>query len=286
MELVVKFSAKMLFDDFCLKIYFWPFLSYLANMKGVCPIYPAPPGPPSPLPPIPTYQPTPPTTTTLAPCPAMPLVCQADGSRPIPYCPCIDPRQQMASSQAITNQALISAPLLTNQAYISQQPTLGYQQYVVSPSLVLSQPLDTQQQYAVISSPVLNQFSAGQQQQFSSPVPAISQHLVKQDVITDQQPVAQTPISQDQPKADPVTIHQMIMNHPSSSPSTAMTAEQLAILQQQMADQNKPMTTDELVEVLDLQSLEFKNAKATNNQGASEMMIFSHLPETQTAKRR
>ncbi|XP_065361779.1 uncharacterized protein LOC135955354 [Calliphora vicina] len=91
----------MLFDDLCLKIYFWPFLSYLASLKGLCPFYP--PGyfpfttmPPnngmSSTSPIPTFQPTPPTT--LPPCPADPLVCLAGGERPIPYCPCIDPRQQ------------------------------------------------------------------------------------------------------------------------------------------------------------------------------------------------
>lgn len=32
--------------------------------------------------------------TTLLPCPAEPLACLPGGERPIPYCPCIDPRYQ------------------------------------------------------------------------------------------------------------------------------------------------------------------------------------------------
>nr|AAN71192.1 GH24648p [Drosophila melanogaster]ACN12157.1 MIP05450p [Drosophila melanogaster] len=158
----------VLLDEFCVKVYFWPFLSYLASIKGWCPLYPPgyypiyalppPQGPPYPAPPpppppfqpigplippqpalpstpavIPTFQPTPPnpqtpvtpplittsssttssttsttglTTTTTAgttlplpmpTCPSQPLVCLTGGARPLPNCPCIDPRQQQNS---------------------------------------------------------------------------------------------------------------------------------------------------------------------------------------------
>ncbi|XP_033157021.1 venom serine protease Bi-VSP isoform X2 [Drosophila mauritiana] len=162
----------VLLDEFCVKVYFWPFLSYLASIKGWCPLYPPgyypiyalppPQGPPYPAPPpppplqpigplippqpalpstpavIPTFQPTPPnpqtpvtpplittsssttssttlsttsttgltTTTTTAgttlplpvpTCPSQPLVCLPGGARPLPNCPCIDPRQQQNS---------------------------------------------------------------------------------------------------------------------------------------------------------------------------------------------
>lgn len=112
----------MIFTDLCLKIYFWPFLSYLANIKGLCPYYPYGYFPIITLPPgtiltpntiIPTFQPTPPIVTTLAPCPAMPLVCLAGGVRPIPYCPCIDPRQNMQTTTAAPNSALRLAPTET-----------------------------------------------------------------------------------------------------------------------------------------------------------------------------
>ncbi|XP_030380379.1 serine proteinase stubble [Scaptodrosophila lebanonensis] len=98
-------------------------------MKGLCPAYPPgyfpvitlPPGtvltpspsviptfqptppfpqtpPTPPTPPVPTYVPTFPAPTivppTLAPCPPEPLVCLPGGARPLPNCPCIDPRQQ------------------------------------------------------------------------------------------------------------------------------------------------------------------------------------------------
>ncbi|KAH8239069.1 hypothetical protein KR032_000333 [Drosophila birchii] len=166
----------VLLDDFCVKVYFWPFLSYLASIKGWCPLYPPgyypiyalpPPQPPQQFPPqfpppvpqqptvpliplqpalpstpavIPTFQPTPPypqtpsvppplittssstttsstTTTTgvttlstagttlpvpVPTCPSQPLVCLPGGVRPLPNCPCIDPRQQ--------NSPLVSAP--------------------------------------------------------------------------------------------------------------------------------------------------------------------------------
>ncbi|KAH8259585.1 hypothetical protein KR026_007031 [Drosophila bipectinata] len=164
----------VLLDEFCVKVYFWPFLSYLASIKGWCPLYPPgyypiyalpppqppllpqppqfpppqpPIGPPPLIPPpnafpstpavIPTFQPTPPfpqtpvtppliptsssttTSTTLSTttttsgttistagttlpipvptCPSQPLVCLAGGARPLPNCPCIDPRQQQNS---------------------------------------------------------------------------------------------------------------------------------------------------------------------------------------------
>ncbi|XP_016935480.4 proclotting enzyme [Drosophila suzukii] len=153
----------VLLDDFCVKVFFWPFLSYLATIKGWCPLYPPgyypiyaippppPQGPPYPplqpigplIPPqpafpstpavIPTFQPTPPnpqtpvtpplfttsssttvsttsttggtTTSTagttlpvpVATCPSQPLVCLPGGARPLPNCPCIDPRQQQNS---------------------------------------------------------------------------------------------------------------------------------------------------------------------------------------------
>lgn len=97
----------MIFDDLCMKIYFWPFLSYLASLKGICPYYPNGALPITTLPPItitsttpiPTYQPTPPIT--LPPCPADPLVCLTGGVRPISYCPCIDPRQSSQNTTAI-----------------------------------------------------------------------------------------------------------------------------------------------------------------------------------------
>ncbi|KAL7731985.1 hypothetical protein ACLKA6_015749 [Drosophila palustris] len=133
----------MLLSDFCVRVYFWPFLSYLASIKGLCPLYPTGYYPvyTYPLPPtapltsstfaaIPTFQPTPPltsstttattttttttssstTTTTTATtsgtttttstslpvttCPPQPFVCLPGGVRPLPDCPCIDPRQQ------------------------------------------------------------------------------------------------------------------------------------------------------------------------------------------------
>lgn len=94
---------RMIFDDLCLKIYFWPFLSYLAYIKGLCPYYAAGYWPYPTVPPnssIPTFEPTPPfVITTLEPCPADPLVCLPGGVRPIAYCPCIDPRQQLSQSQ-------------------------------------------------------------------------------------------------------------------------------------------------------------------------------------------
>lgn len=237
MELVVNFSAKMLFDDFCLKIYFWPFLTYLANLKGICPTYPGPypPPPPTPLPTItpfptistvPTYQPTPPppiTTTTLPPCPAMPLVCLANGDRPIPYCPCIDPRQQQ--SQALMQQQL------------QQQ-----QQQLASQSLA----------YQAVSS---------QQPQVIQPV---------------------------------VTTGQLMISHSETSPATAsqpdqpMTSAQFLVMQQQLAaaDPNSsspPMTNEQLVDLLDVQSLELR--KGTQVQSGSEMMVFSHLPGSKRRKR-
>ncbi|KAH8395326.1 hypothetical protein KR222_009419, partial [Zaprionus bogoriensis] len=73
---------RMLLEEFCVKVYFWPFLSYLASIKGLCPLYPTgyypvyplpPPfAPPAPLTPstytstavIPTFQPTPPFPQT------------------------------------------------------------------------------------------------------------------------------------------------------------------------------------------------------------------------------
>lgn len=103
----------MVLEDFCLKLYFWPFLSILAGLKGICPIYPYgyfPFIPPpitdmTPTSPIPSVQPTPPTT--LPPCPTDPLVCLPGGERPIEYCPCIDPRQQ--NGQATT----VGMPMIT-----------------------------------------------------------------------------------------------------------------------------------------------------------------------------
>ncbi|EDV95835.1 GH15922 [Drosophila grimshawi] len=80
----------MLLDEFCVKVYFWPFLSYLASIKGWCPLYPTgyfpvyytlpAPLPTPPLTPIltstsavpPTYQPTPPTTPF--PTPPLPTI--------------------------------------------------------------------------------------------------------------------------------------------------------------------------------------------------------------------
>ncbi|KAM7355856.1 uncharacterized protein ACRADG_001800 [Cochliomyia hominivorax] len=73
-------------------------LSQLASLKGLCPYY--------------SYYPvilvntttiTPTSTipiTTLQTCPVIPLVCLVGGQRPIPYCPCIDPRQQFNQNSA------------------------------------------------------------------------------------------------------------------------------------------------------------------------------------------
>lgn len=110
----------MLWTDLCYKLYFWPFLNYLAGIKGICPFYPGffplitlTPGTILTTPStvtttttttvttttttagttVPTFSPTPPTVLTLPPCPAQPLLCLNDGTPPIPYCPCIDPRQ-------------------------------------------------------------------------------------------------------------------------------------------------------------------------------------------------
>uniref|UniRef100_A0A1I8Q5A5 Uncharacterized protein n=1 Tax=Stomoxys calcitrans TaxID=35570 RepID=A0A1I8Q5A5_STOCA len=278
MELVLNFSAKMLFDDFCLKIYFWPFLTYLANIKGICPLYP---GPVSPTVPIPTYQPTPPTPTPLVPCPAMPLVCLPNGARPIPYCPCIDPRQQMGvAGQAITNQALVNQP----QSAQLQLPTNEGQQQ------------QQQQQYAL-----------SQQQQFAMPTTMMGQSLLPQQSLNNPSvirqplntPEAVRPLpnqsTTDQLLANQQTTHQANMTPANTLPQATsnqtpadqpMTGEQLAILQQQMAQLDKPMTTEELVELLDQHSLEFKMAAASQNQGASEMMIFSHLPDNQQGNKK
>ncbi|XP_034480573.1 proclotting enzyme [Drosophila innubila] len=120
----------MLLEDFCVRVYFWPFLSYLASIKGLCPVYPTGYYPVYTFPPltatltptsstsaaIPTFQPTPPlttsttttstttstTTTTTLPvttCPPQPFVCLPGGVRPLPDCPCIDPRQQSQQPQ-------------------------------------------------------------------------------------------------------------------------------------------------------------------------------------------
>ncbi|KAH8365709.1 hypothetical protein KR093_003636, partial [Drosophila rubida] len=161
---------SMLLEEFCVKVYFWPFLSYLASIKGLCPLYPTGYYPVYPLPPppiatlmppstsstpavIPTFQPTPPltlppltpplpqitttstttTTTSVATttstagttlpvptCPPSPFVCLPGGVRPLPDCPCIDPRQQqqqsggapvVASSVAIGSDMMIFVPL-------------------------------------------------------------------------------------------------------------------------------------------------------------------------------
>ncbi|XP_032290649.1 venom serine protease Bi-VSP [Drosophila virilis] len=161
----------MLLDEFCVKVYFWPFLSYLASIKGWCPPYP--PGYfafyPLPQPPIvpltptsthavyPTFQPTPPlpqtpptppfptpgstststtttttsttstsssttTTTTTgstssgstfpaATCPSSPFVCLPGGVRPLPDCPCIDPRQQQQQPPVIGSDMMVFMPL-------------------------------------------------------------------------------------------------------------------------------------------------------------------------------
>lgn len=83
----------MIFNDLCLKIIFWPVLSQLAGLKGLCPYYNIlPPVVPTIIISNTTLIPT--TTTILPPCPTFPLVCFTGGIRPIPYCPCIDPRLQ------------------------------------------------------------------------------------------------------------------------------------------------------------------------------------------------
>ncbi|XP_029408311.2 uncharacterized protein LOC115066514 [Bactrocera dorsalis] len=102
----------MLWNDLCYKLYFWPFLNYLAGIKGICPFYPVTTTTTTTTTAatttttttaattLPTF-PTPPTfpstsastITTLMPCPAQPLACLNGGTPPIPYCPCIDPRQ-------------------------------------------------------------------------------------------------------------------------------------------------------------------------------------------------
>lgn len=72
----------MLIGDFCLKVYLWPYLSYLANLKGLCSSYYYKPTlffPIITLPPgvtlgttIATFQPTPPTPTTVPTAPTTP----------------------------------------------------------------------------------------------------------------------------------------------------------------------------------------------------------------------
>ncbi|XP_034655539.1 venom serine protease Bi-VSP [Drosophila subobscura] len=180
-----KSHIMVLLEEFCVKVYFWPFLSYLASIKGWCPLYPPgyypvytwpqpqpqpqpPPFPPLPptgplippppaLPPtppgIPTFQPTPPnpqtpftpplittssstsTSTTLATtttttgvtttstagttlpvptCPPQPLVCLPGGVRPLPNCPCIDPRQNaplVAATGLVGSDMMVFMPL-------------------------------------------------------------------------------------------------------------------------------------------------------------------------------
>ncbi|XP_073840717.1 uncharacterized protein [Musca autumnalis] len=232
MEFSLNFSAKMLFNDFCLKIYFWPFLSYLANIKGICPPTgsPIPPTiiPPYTIPTIPTYQPTPPlpttttmapTTTTLPPCPAVPLVCLANGDRPIAYCPCIDPRQQMSAAQ---QQQMAAIEVIMN------QPT-------AAAAATIQQPLTLSQLTISHSS---------------------------QPVVDNQQAL---------------TMDQL------------MTSDQLIALQQQMNEQQtsggQTMTSEQLLEMLDTQSLEFRSAAAKAQSSGSEMMVFSHLPNSRRRKR-
>ncbi|XP_017137681.1 proclotting enzyme isoform X1 [Drosophila miranda] len=174
----------VLLEEFCVKVYFWPFLSYLASIKGWCPVYPPgyypvytwpqpqpqppvlpplpptgplippPPALPSTPPGIPTFQPTPPypqtpftpplittsstsssTSTTIATtstttgvtttstagttlpvptCPPQPLVCLPGGVRPLPNCPCIDPRQNaplVAATGLIGSDMMVFMPL-------------------------------------------------------------------------------------------------------------------------------------------------------------------------------
>ncbi|XP_052847403.1 venom serine protease Bi-VSP isoform X3 [Drosophila gunungcola] len=173
----------VLLDEFCVKVYFWPFLSYLASMKGWCPLYPPgyypiyalqpplqplqPIGPLIPTQPalpstpavIPTFQPTPPnpqpppvtpplitttssttsTTTTTSStttssttglttlstagttlpvpvpvptCPSQPLVCLPGGARPLPNCPCIDPRQQQNTPLVLSTGPQIGSDMM------------------------------------------------------------------------------------------------------------------------------------------------------------------------------
>ncbi|XP_053955773.1 uncharacterized protein LOC128861566 isoform X2 [Anastrepha ludens] len=100
----------MMWNDLCFKLYFWPFLNYLAGLKGICPFYIAstttstttttttttttagPPTVPTFSPTPPTFSPTAPTVTTMQPCPDQPLACLNGNVSPIPNCPCIDPR--------------------------------------------------------------------------------------------------------------------------------------------------------------------------------------------------
>ena len=83
----------MIFNDLCLKIIFWPVLSQLAGLKGLCPnYYILPPVVPTIIILNTTLIPT--TATTLLPCPTFPLVCFTGGIPPIAYCPCIDQRVQ------------------------------------------------------------------------------------------------------------------------------------------------------------------------------------------------
>ncbi|XP_028895676.2 mucin-2-like isoform X2 [Zeugodacus cucurbitae] len=101
----------MLWNDLCYKLYFWPFLNYLAGIKGICPFYPVfttttTTTTTTTQTTVPTFSPTPPTVTTLPPCPVQPLVCLNGGVRPIPYCPCIDPRQSgLANTMGSTTVA-------------------------------------------------------------------------------------------------------------------------------------------------------------------------------------
>ncbi|XP_036337082.1 LOW QUALITY PROTEIN: serine protease 44-like [Rhagoletis pomonella] len=128
-------------SDLCYKLYFWPFLNYLAGIKGICPYFigyfpfiTLAPGTiltsPSTastttstttsttittttvattIPTFPTFSPTPPTVTTQQPCPAQPLACLNGGVPPIAYCPCIDPRLSgLAGGTGTTAAALLT----------------------------------------------------------------------------------------------------------------------------------------------------------------------------------
>lgn len=107
----------MLFHDFCTKVIYWPYLTHLAILKGLCPTnnsqQPLQPVITSPRPVftiLPTFHPIP-GSSTLSSCPLEPLICFENGESPIAFCPCIDPRVsegkfQMSSLTTTDNQTL------------------------------------------------------------------------------------------------------------------------------------------------------------------------------------
>lgn len=85
----------MLFNDFCTKIIYWPYLAHLAIMKGICPANNLTTSTTTSLPITMSIQPTfhsIPMFSTTPSCPLEAVVCLDNGKSPLKFCPCIDPR--------------------------------------------------------------------------------------------------------------------------------------------------------------------------------------------------